>query len=553
MSAAPKVHSPSTPKLIALAVPFLGVMGAIQGSAPNINSTALVSLTRDLNMSGGEVALAASLQTIAIAASVITTGLLADRLGRRKVLLAALIVGAAGGAVSGLAPVASIYFLGQILTGIGLGAVYGAAFGYIHAVAKAGKLTSALGVFGATIGLTTLIITFLGGTLVGVNWRLGFFVITVFSVICFFLVPWILPKIATIKNERLDIVGQILLSVGIIGFLYGVSQLGKSLTAPATLAPLVAGAVIIAAFFVFESKSKGAFYPVSLFKSPVFIAAILAGFVFNYGTAVAFLQTTNLWQYVTGVSTKDVAMWQVPLVAAGIVGALLTGRQMAKGLSNRNALLIGTVLAVVGFVLLAVVSSQKSFFAFLPGTILAGAGVIIVSIPFGNLIIKEAPPAQYGPVTSSRTTIGQFWYSIGFAISTVLVDKLTLGGVTGKLTEADVQPDMISTAISSVTTFVKTGDEPTTQIGKEALADAVSSYASGYTTVMLISAALMLLAGIVAALLLRKADAAAEGPAKTDPAMQLVTAAAPAAVAVPSATSSTSGQAHTSQSDPSKE
>ena len=99
MSAAPKVHSPSKPKLIALAVPFLGVMGAIQGSAPNLNSTALVSLTRDLNMGGGEVALAASLQTIAIAASVITSGLLADRLGRRKVLLAALIVGAAGGAV----------------------------------------------------------------------------------------------------------------------------------------------------------------------------------------------------------------------------------------------------------------------------------------------------------------------------------------------------------------------------------------------------------------------------------------------------------------------
>ena len=103
MSAASTIQAPSTPKLIALAVPFLGVMGAIQGSAPNINSTALVSLTRDLNMGGGEVALAASLQTIAIAASVITTGLLADRLGRRKVLLAALIVGAAGSGRSSLA------------------------------------------------------------------------------------------------------------------------------------------------------------------------------------------------------------------------------------------------------------------------------------------------------------------------------------------------------------------------------------------------------------------------------------------------------------------
>ena len=95
--------------------------------------------------------------------------------------------------------------------------------------------------------------------------------------------------------------------------------------------------------------------------------------------------------------------------------------------------------------------------------------------------------------------------------------------------------------------------KPTTQIGKEALADAASSYASGYTTVMLISAALMLLAGIVAVLLLRKADVAAEGPAKTDPATQLVTAAAPAATGDSSADSSSSGQAPTSPSNPSKE
>jgi MFS family permease len=542
--------SAKAPKLIALAVPFLGVMGAIQGSAPNINSTALVSLTRDLNMGGGDVALAASLQTIAIAASVITTGLLADRLGRRKVLLAGLIVGAAGAAVSGLAPASAIYFLGQILTGIGLGAVYGAAFGYIHAVAKPGKLAAALGVFGATIGLATLIITFLGGTLIGVNWRLGFFVITVFSVIAFLLVPLTLPAIATIKNASLDIVGQILLAAGIIAFLYGVSQMGKSLTAPATLVPLVAGAIILAAFFLFESKSKGAFYPVRLFKSPIFIAAVLAGFIYNYGTAVAFLQSTNLWQYVTGVSTKEVALWQVPLVAAGIVGALITGRRMAKGMSNRTALLLGTLVAVVGFVLLALMSSQKSFVAFLPGTILAGAGVVMVSIPFGNLIIKEAPPAQYGPVTSSRTTIGQFWYSIGFAISTVIVDKLTMGGVTSKLTEAGVQPDMISTATSAISVYVKSGDEPTTQLGKQALADAASSYGSAFSTVMLISAAIMLLAGIAAVLLLRNSHAGAEGEAKTDPATQLVSATAQASsTAAPTgATGSTSTSTSTSDS-----
>ena len=531
----PTASLAKTPKLLGFAIPLLGIMAAIQGSAPNINSTALVSLTRDLNMAGGQVALAASIQTIAIAASVITTGLLADRLGRRKVLLAALLVGAAGSAISGLAPVSAIYLLGQAITGIGLGAVYGASFAYIHAVAKPGKLAAALGVFGAVIGLSTLIFTFLGGELVGIDWRFAFFVLTAASLISFFIVPLALPDQPKLKSESLDIVGQILLVIGIIGFLYGVSQLGSSLTAPATLIPLIVGVLVLVSFFVFESKNKKAFYPVKLFKSPVFLAAVLIGFVFNYGTAVAFLQTTNLWQYVTDVPTKEVALWQVPLVAAGIVGALVIGRLMSKGLSNRTAILIGTSMAVLGFVLLALASEQKSFLAFLPGSLITGAGVMIASIPFGNLIIREAPPAQFGPVTSSRTTIGQFFYSIGFAIATVLVDRLTIGGVTQKLTDAGVQPDSIGTAVTSINQYVKSGDDPTTQLGKEALADAATSYSSAFTTVMLISAGLMLIAGLVAALLLRNYHEPKKGEAAT-PSTAPTPAASTTAVTTPAAT-----------------
>ncbi|MFM7147342.1 MAG: MFS transporter, partial [Actinomycetales bacterium] len=355
------------PKFLKFAIPFLGVLGARQGSAPNVNSTALVSLTKDLNMAGGEIALAASIQTIAIAASVITTGLLADRMGRRNVLMIALLVSVAGNAISGLAPVSMIYLLGQAITGVGLGAVYGAAFGFIHAVAKPGKLAAALGMFGAVVGLATMIFTFIGGALVGANWRFGFLALAVFGALFFFVVPTTLPRIPKLKNASLDIPGQVILAIGIIGFLYGVSQLGSSLTALTTIGPLLGGAVFLVLFFVVETKSKGAFYPVHIFKSPVFIAAILAGFVYNFGTAVAFLQTTNLWQYVTGVSTKDVAFWQIPLIAAGILGALLTGRRMAKGMSNRTALLIGTLITVLGFIALALAAGQKSFWVFLPG------------------------------------------------------------------------------------------------------------------------------------------------------------------------------------------
>ena len=334
--------------------------------------------------------------------------------------------------------------------------------------------------------------------------------------LCFFLVPFVLPAVPRVASKSLDLLGQLLLAVGIIGFLYGVSELGRSLTAPTTLVPLVGGAVILALFFVWESKSKGAFYPVRLFKSPVFIAAILAGFIYNFGTAVTFLQSTNLWQYVTGVSTREVAVWQVPLVAAGIIGALITGRLMGKGMSNRTALFGGGVVTVIGMVILAMSADAKSFVAFLPGTIITGAGLLAVSIPFGNLIIKEAPVAQYGPVTSSRTTIGQFFYSIGFAVSTVAVDKLTVGGVVDKLTDAGVQPDMVGTAVTSLSTYVQTGEDPATTLGKQALSDAVPSYASAFTTTMLICAVLVALATVIAWLILGKNRDAAEGPTKLD-------------------------------------
>ncbi len=64
---APKVPSA---KMLKLAVPFLGVLGALQGADPNIVSTALVGATRGLDMTGGLVALAASISTLALAASV---------------------------------------------------------------------------------------------------------------------------------------------------------------------------------------------------------------------------------------------------------------------------------------------------------------------------------------------------------------------------------------------------------------------------------------------------------------------------------------------------
>lgn len=509
---APPASRPRVPAPVAIV--FLGVLAAVQGAAPNISSTALVSASRGLDMVGGTLALAASIQTLAVAATAISTGLLADRYGRRHVLMIALVVGTVGNLVVAAAPTTSVYLLGQAIAGIGLGAVYGAAFAYVRIIADPRRLAGAIGLFTAALMFSTLVFTFGGGALASLEWRLAFVLLPLICVVALLLTPVLLPAQARLAGLTMDYRGQVLLIIAIASFLFGVSRLGSSLTSVTTLGPLALGILAMVLFIRHESRSDDRFFPVALLRDPVFIAAMLAGLVYNFGTAVAFLQVTNLWQYVNGLGTAEVALWQLPLIGAGILSALVVGRLMMRGLTNRRVLLIGSISSGAGFALLAVFHGAQGLLGFLPGLVLVGTGVVVCSIPFANLILKAAPKAFYGPVTSSRTTIGQFLYAVGFAVSTVLIDKLTTGGTVDRLEAAGVPPQQVGTALGSVTAYASRSTMPDTSLGKQALADAVTSYGTSFMVTMLIAGAICLVAGVVGYLILRRYPDRAESHAE---------------------------------------
>jgi len=502
--------TPALTRISPLAIPLLGFFGAVQGASPNIASTALVGASRSLDMTGSTQALAASMQTLAIAATVITTGLLADRFGRRLLLMIALVVGAVGNLIVMVSPNAAVYMGGMIIVGIGLGAVYGAAFGFIKSVVKPERLAGAMGLFMATTMMFTVIFTFIGGTLAAGDWRTAYLLIPAACIIGLILTPVLLPKIPKVTGESFDVLGQVLLAVGIVGVLYGISQLAKSLTSPGTLVPIIAGAVVLAAFALWERRYAGHFFPIGILRSPVFLAALCFGFIYNFGNSVAFLQLTNLWQYVNGLTTSKVAVWQLPLLFAGILSGLLAGRIISKGVSNRAAGVAGGIVSALGLVLLAVFHDSTSIVGFLPGMLLGGAGVVIAAVPFGNLILREAPPQFLGPVSSSRTTFGQFAYTLGFALSTVMIDRLTVGGTTARLEAAGVPANQLSTGLDAVTAYAGQGTRPDTALGQQALAAATTSYGNAFQTTMLVTAVLVIAASGLAWWLLRKGEGEAQ-------------------------------------------
>ncbi|MFZ4518479.1 MAG: MFS transporter [Microthrixaceae bacterium] len=502
----------------AAAIFFLGALGGIQAVDPTIASTALVKASRGLSMEGGMIALAASLSTLVLAATVISAGLLGDRLGWRRLLTAGLLLAVVGDLSAALAPAAPVYLFGRAVAGLGLGAVFAASFAYIRIITPRDRMARALGLYSASGSVVLVVFSFVGGLLASFEWRAAFLLIPVACVVSVAVARVVLPLTGRRADGPADVPGQVLLALGIVGVLFGISHLSKGVGEPLFWGPVLAGVVLLGAFSLVESRGAHPFFPLAVLRHPLFLGALTAGFIYNFAQSSTILQFSNLWQYVAGLAPVRVSLGLLPFLLVGIAAALITGRLLTRGMSNGTAILAGGVIAAAGGAATLLHSDGRSYLTLVPALLLLGFGATMASIPYGGLVVKAASgklASFYGPITSSRTTFGQVAYALGLALSTVMVDKLTTGGVVRRLTAAGVPPARTASALDGLGVYVRTGKDPSTALGEQALAVARQSYTNSFKITMVAVGAACLLAGVVGRVLLGRA-AAAERAADAD-------------------------------------
>ena len=516
MSTTSTVDKGSAGKVSRLAVPLLGIFAGVQAADPIINTNALVKASRALGMSTGVETLAASISTLALAATVMSTGLLADRLGRRRVLAGSLLVALSGDLLVAAAPGAGAFVAGRAVAGVGLGAVFAAAFAYLRVVTTPPALARAVGIFSAVGSVTMIVLSYLGGLLATGNWRIAFLLVPVTAALSFPATLRILPVEEPIEQDGTDAAGQVLLALGVILFLVGASHAVKGFTKPETVVGLVGGVALLAAFGIVEQRRSDAFFPMGILRSPLFLAAMGAGFIYNFGLSITVLQMADVWQYANRFTDSAVSLGQFPFFLAGIASAVYVGHRMSSGLRARTVIPIASIVAAVGFFTMLGHDEHSSYLSYVPGLILIGAGVTAASVPYGSLVI-EAIGVRFrrffGPVTSSRTTVGQFAYALGLAFSTVMVDRLTDGGVVRRLQGAGVPPSQTGQGLDQLSLYVQSGKNPATALGQRAMADALPSYSHAFVATMCATGGLVLVAGIGSWWVLGRRDPYAEGVA----------------------------------------
>ena len=233
---------------------------------PSVHNIAFVGAANELGMSGDQRSLVASVGTLCIAAAILATGSLGDRLGRKKVMLAGLLLATVASAITALAPNTATFAAGRALAGVGYAASFGLSFALLRSLAPdEARLSRIVANWLALQTFGVVILGLAGGYLAGVGWRVAYLLPGAIALGSCALCLRTIEEARASDNGPFDAVGLLLVAAGLLCTLYGVSGSASAGWGSAhVLVPLGIGIATLTAFVLYELRLSRPAFPVRL-------------------------------------------------------------------------------------------------------------------------------------------------------------------------------------------------------------------------------------------------------------------------------------------------
>ncbi len=469
-----------------------------------LSAVSLPSATADLGLSSLVRSASAASTSLAIAATAVAAGVAADRLGRRRILQWSYLLAAVACLAIVLIPSGMVYLAGNFVAGVAFGVMLTATYALVKVVAPPACLGKALGLWGMYSIVFATAGSIAGGMLADVDWRWLFLVVPAMCALSALLTPRLLPRTPPIGSGPVDMPGLALIGLGLAAVISGLLAVGSAPGSILAWALVAGGVLLLVTWALVELRRRTPAFPVRLFRSRPFMAAVLVGIFVNAAYAAPVLGLSAYLQYVKQDSVLAATLGLQPFYLVGAVAWLVAGRRLSAGTPPRRVIVLNALVAAVGFVALLPVGQSSPYWVILPGSLLIGYGVNAALTAQAQLIVDAAPADAYGAVTSSRLTIGQLGYSLGMILTTVLIGRLTASGIVAGLTAEGVSSQDAYTTLSALNASLLSGQPPAVEGLPGVLKVAASAFDTAFGVRMLIGAAVMVVTATVAWLLMRE-------------------------------------------------
>ena len=424
---------------------FISIAVALIIVDSTIVNVAIPSIVDELGISSTEVQWVQETYTLVFASLLLVFGTLADRFGRRRLLLIGVVIFALASVLAALAAGGTLLIASRTLQGVGGAMILPASLSIINATFRGRDRAIAFAVWGSTIGGMAAVGPLLGGWLTtyfswrwafGINVPLG--VIIVIGVLVFALESREAPRRVDIVGAALSVVLFASLVFGLIeGRTYGwfLSDSPPSWwtwdVSPIPFAFLLALLALVA-FVAWglrrQRRGESTMLAFGLLRIPSFRNGNIAALIVSLGEFGIILSLPLWLQNVLGYDALQTGFVILALaigsfVASGFAGAF--GNRVAPVLIVR----VGIFAEIAGLVAVALaISPTAEWWHIVPGLFVYGFGVGCATAQLTGVVLKDVPVDQSGQGSGTQSTSRQIGSALGIAIlGTVLFTSLGSG------------------------------------------------------------------------------------------------------------------------------
>lgn len=400
-----------------------------------ILNVALPAIGRSFSASVTGLQWVADAYLLVLAALLVLTGSVADRIGRRRVFMTGLLAFGAGSAACSLAPSLGLLVAFRMLQALGGSMLTPVSLSIVRQVFEdPGERARALGMWSGIFGLGVACGPILGGLLVvGVGWRSVFWVNVPVVVAAWLLARRYVPESQAPVPRRVDLPGQVLVIVVLSTLTAAVIE-GSSLGwgSPTIVAGFAVAAGAGVALVALESRRSEPLLELRFFKSPTFSAAnAIAVAAFLVLSGFLFVNTLYL-QEVRGDSALLAGLAVLPATTVIAATAPLAGILVAR-FGARLPLVISSTAMAVGCTILLRLTPSTPYAVLVVSYLLLGVGFGVVNPPITNTAVTGMPAAQAGVASAIASSSRQVGNVLGVAVMGALVTAADTGGASGHL------------------------------------------------------------------------------------------------------------------------
>ena len=380
-------------------------------------TTALPVIRKDLHSGLSGLEWTVNAYTLTFAVLLLTGAALGDRFGRRRMFSIGLGIFTVASAAAALAPSIGALDAARAVQGMGGAIVMPLTLTILSAAVPPERRGLALGAWGGISGLAVAIGPLVGGAVVsGISWHWIFWLNVPLGIV---LAPLALFRLDETfgPSKRLDLPGVALASAGLFGIVWALVR-GNSVGwgSAQIVGALVAGAILLAAFVMWELRTDAPVLPMRFFRNRTFTLSNVASLFMFFGMFGSIFLLAQFFQTVQGYSPFQAGLRILPWTAMPIFVAPIAGA-MSDRVGGQKLMGLGLAMQAAGLAWIASVSTPTTPYSDLViPFILSGAGMALFFAPVANVVLSSVKPSEEGQASGANNAIRELGGVFGVAV-----------------------------------------------------------------------------------------------------------------------------------------